>query len=529
MYKIGVGVIVILLLSVGGFALLNSQQAGGTAPGTAPSAVPAGTTAVATTSAVTNSTTSTDAAKPGANAVVDSASGNLVVADARVVPVNNVSLHFVASQGTVAQVMVKEGDRVEVGAPLARLDTRGLELQIQDAQTKVTVAKANYDQLIAGPSAAKVRQAQSGVDQAQGQLRQTQGSVTQADITAAQATLKQSQAALQQLEAGPESEEIRAAQADIDQAQAELQSKRDALSATKTAANGDVEKAANKLRDLQAEYSQIYWANQGIDPKKLDQTEIDKEAAALRAVQNASVELDQARVAYEQAVKAEITGVAAAQTQVDQAQAKFDLLVKGPRADEIAAAQAKVAEAQADLTKLQGEQRAGTLAAAAANVKGAQSAVDVLKSPPTASDIATAKAQVQSAETELAQAQLDLDKATLRAPIAGTVAIVNIKPGELASDTSEITIADFSSWQIVSNNLSELSIRRVSEGDHATISFYALPGLQLTGKVMRITTVGSNTNDQGADTTYSMIITPDRMDARLRWNMTASVVVKPSA
>ena len=529
MYKIGVGIIVILLLSVGGFAFLNTQQSGGAAQGASAGAAPAVATAVATTSATTNSTTSTTVGEPGVSAVVDPASGNLVVTDARVVPVKNVSLRFASNKGTIAEVMVKEGDRVEAGAPLARLDTRDLELQIQDAQTKVAVAQANYEQLIAGPSTAKVKQAQAGVDQARGQLRETQGSVTQSDIDAAQATLRESQAALQQLEAGPEAEQVRVAQAALDDAKAQLQGTHDALSNTKSRASGDVEIAANKLRDLQADYSKIYWAHKDIDPKKLEQKEIDKEASALRAVQNASIELDQARSDYDEAVKREIAGVAAAQAQVDEAQAKFDLLVKSAGADEIAAAQAKVAQAQADLTKLQGEQRAGRLAAAGANVAGAQSTVDVLKSPPTTSDIATAKAQIQSAESELAHAQLDLDRATLRTPIAGTVATVNIKPGELSNDTAEIAVADFSSWQIVSKNLSELSIRRVREGAPALISFYALPGLQLTGKVMRITTIGSNDRDQGADTTYSMIVTPDRMDARLRWNMTASVVVKPSA
>src|SRR5205823_11773713 len=98
----------------------------------------------------------------------------------------------------------------------------------------------------------------------------------------------------------------------------------------------------NALRDLQAEYSQIYWAHQGIDPKKLDQKEIDKDAAALRAVQNAAIKLDQARLAYEQAKKDEVNGIADAQTRVDRAQATFDQLVKGAHADEIAAAQAKV-------------------------------------------------------------------------------------------------------------------------------------------------------------------------------------------
>ena len=65
---------------------------------------------------------------------------------------------------------------------------------------------------------------------------------------------------------------------------------------------------------------------------------------------------------------------------------------------------------------------------------------------------------------------------------------------------------------------------RVAEGAPATITFDAIPGLKVTGKVSRIKPLGEN--KQG-DMTYVVIVAPDQIDPRLRWNMTASVAIEP--
>ena len=63
---------------------------------------------------------------------------------------------------------------------------------------------------------------------------------------------------------------------------------------------------------------------------------------------------------------------------------------------------------------------------------------------------------------------------------------------------------------------------QIAAGAPATIMFDAIPDLTLSGKVSQIETFGEN--NQG-NTVYTVVITPDRQDARLRWNMTASVAI----
>ncbi len=85
-------------------------------------------------------------------------------------------------------------------------------------------------------------------------------------------------------------------------------------------------------------------------------------------------------------------------------------------------------------------------------------------------------------------------------------------------------LADLATLQIETDDLTELNIVRVREGAPATVTFDAVPGLTLTGRVVRIKPLGEN---RQGDMTYTVVIRPDQLDERLRWNMTAAVAIEP--
>ena len=139
---------------------------------------------------------------------------------------------------------------------------------------------------------------------------------------------------------------------------------------------------------------------------------------------------------------------------------------------------------------------------------------------------ATSQDAFQSAQTALKTAQAELDKATLKAPFAGTIVTLDLKVGErVQPGTVVIQMADLSQFQIETTDLTELNIVRVRQGSPVMMTFDAIPDLQLLGTVSRINGLGEN--KQG-DITYIVTVTPDRQDSRLRWNMTASVSIVPS-
>ncbi len=466
------------------------------------------------------------AAQPTALPVI--AADQAVIAEARVVPASSVNLSFETPGMLVAAILVSEGDQVTAGQALARLDVRDLQLRVEQAEVNLAQARADYDRLIEGATPEQIAAAQAEIDRARGSMQATQGGVTQADLQAARAELASARARLTQLEAGPKTSAIESAQANVDQARAALQSQRDALAQAKLNAELNLERTANALRNAQDEYSRILWDNRELEklPGDLPQARKDLEAAAQRAVADGEVALEQSRLALDQARQAEITGIQQAEAQVRDAEARLDTLISPADADALASARAQVAAAQARLTRLSGAERAGSLAAAQAGVSSAEARLAELEADPSTANLAAAEARIQGAEVSLKQARLAVEKATLNAPIAGSVAELNLTVGELPpAALPAIILADFSSWEIETEDLTELSIVRVREGDQAVVTFDALPDFELSGTVSQIKPVGKN---RQGDIVYTVVIEPEQWDDRLRWNMTAAVRIGDS-
>ncbi len=446
--------------------------------------------------------------------------GGTLRAEARVVPLHSASLSMPVS-GVVAEVLVSEGDTVQADQPLIRIERGRLEAALAQAQAEVQVAQASYDRLLIGATPEQIAAAEAQLAQAQAGLRQVSGGVTTSDIAAAQAQLAQAQAALAQLQQGPEDADLRQAQAQLAQAQANAQNQRDSLAAAKLRAESQREQAANALRTAQDTYSRIYWENQEIGADDLTQAQKDAETAAWRAVEDAEQALTQAQIALQQAQDTERSGTEVAEAQVRDAQARLDKLLTPAAGDRLAAARAQVSQAEANLNRLRGEQRAGSLAAAHAQIDQAEANLAGLRAGASEGDLSVAAAQIQRAEAALKLAQVTLAETELRAPFAGTIASITPAPGEYVSmGTPLITLADLSAWQIETTDLTEQDIARVGEGDRVSINFDALPDLELSGVVRHIQLVG--TSQQG-DITYTVTITPETQESRLRWNMTASV------
>jgi HlyD family secretion protein len=449
--------------------------------------------------------------------------GRLVI-PGRAVPEYSLDLGFERS-GVVAELLVALGDEVSAGDPLARLDTRNQELEVESARASLDQARSNYERLIAGSSPAELAQAAARLQRARGTLQRVAGEVSEQDLVAAREEVTEMQLRLEQLLAGPRAETIQVAQARVAEDVAALETARTRASTEKTLAESDLQQIANNLRDAQDRYSRISWENQG--RANLPQADIDREQAALRDVQNAEEELRQAQVEFDQARQQEVSLIEAAEARLREAQAQLEAASRGPTPDDIAGARANLAAAQARLDALNGEERAGSLAEAEAQVLEAQAAIDRLTADPETSDLAIAEATVVRAEVALKQTELSLEQMMIRAPSDGTIASLDISVGEVVEARVPVMLlASFSTWQVQVEDLNELNIVHIREGDEAIIRFFALPDLELRGRVTSIETRGRN--DRNTGTVYSVVVTPDAWDDRLRWNMSASVTIVPA-
>jgi multidrug efflux pump subunit AcrA (membrane-fusion protein) len=167
-----------------------------------------------------------------------------VTAIGAVAPRNQVP-HAFGFAGRVTELLVQVGDRVEVGDPLARLDTAELALQVEAAEAARAVAQAQLDRLQAGArpeeiavARAEVNAAEARLSAAEEDLRELEddSQATDAQLRAAetnvavlQAQRDAAQAGRDLLDAGPTSADLAAAEAQLAQADAALDSARLAL------------------------------------------------------------------------------------------------------------------------------------------------------------------------------------------------------------------------------------------------------------------------------------------------------------
>ena len=207
--------------------------------------------------------------------------------------------------GRVAQVLVREGQRVQAGTPLMRLDARDLSAQAAQAQASVAMARARLALLLAGARAEERRQAADAAAQAQ------------AGVQAAQARL-------QALERGARPQERDQAANAVAQAKAQLD-----------------------LAQIEAQRMRSLFQMGAISRQQLDSAETQ-----LRLVQAAHDSARQQQALVNEGPRVE--EIMAARAQLAQAQAAADaarqslrLVELGARSEEIAMTRAQLHQAEA--------------------------------------------------------------------------------------------------------------------------------------------------------------------------------------
>jgi multidrug resistance efflux pump len=161
------------------------------------------------------------------------------------------------------------------------------------------------------------------------------------------------------------------------------------------------------------------------------------------------------------------------------------------------------------------------LAVAKAALDDAQKKLDEVKDGPKPDDLALAQSQLNNSEKQLAAAKSALDDLELKAPFTGTVVTNHMEVGQYGTPgVAAVQIGDLSTMQVETTNLTELDVVDILPGDPVEITFDAVPGLNVTGKVGQVQKVGVNNR---GDIDYKVLINLDQQDDRLLWLMSAAV------
>jgi HlyD family secretion protein len=285
----------------------------------------------------------------------------------------------------------------------------------------------------------------------------------------------------------------------------------------------NAQQALNDLKtnaDVAAAQAQLdlATAQRSLDDAQKKQTSLTYDRATLD-------NLEKARADYTLADKA-----------VEAAQKIYDKLASRPETDpqraqatiNLAAVKKQRETAQANLnwflgfpTDLDVNERVAKLAFAQSAVDKALRDYTKVKNGPDPEKIALAEASVANAESQLKAAKAALNDLQLTAPFDGVIVTNDLETGQFVNPgASLITMADLSTWQVKTTDLVELKVVNIKPDDPVTITFDALPGLELPGSVLRINPMGQN--KQG-DIVYTVVIGLDQQDDRLKWKMTAVV------
>lgn len=362
---------------------------------------------------------------------------------------NDSQLNFLVT-GTVAEVRVTEGQQVKKDDVIAILDTTLYDQQVVQAEANLASAKATLAAL------------------------QSNG----ADAIAARAQLAQAQAALDATKPDSTSADVRAAKLNLQTAQYNLQSTKDRLSLAKTQAQIQLDLANQNLTQAQSQfdfdrYNWEWILENGTDPampsirgreNKLGDQAIKRYQVAYEVSMSrrdaAKISFRNAEIGFDQAKQAETVGVATAEFQVSQAELALERLTS-PTGKDRAALEAAVAGAQASVNRIDTQRL-------------------------------QAQAGVAQAEAAVTLAKLNRNRAEIRAPFDGVIALIDINAGDAANPAGRpvIRVVDTTSLR-VEVQISDADIANVSLDQRVTVSVDALAGQQFEGTVTFISPIAN--------------------------------------
>jgi RND family efflux transporter MFP subunit len=380
--------------------------------------------------------------------------------------------------GTIAAVYYNEGDHVNAGGAIARLDTQNLEAQLAQAEANVDAQTATLKNLQAGATPQNIAVSQTALTSAKQTLNNSYASVPN---TIAGAYASANDAVRNQLAAFFTNAELNNPQLTF------------AVNDSQISTNISFERlrASSELNSWQTEDQNIAaGAASGTLDTLLQSTlgHLGIAKTLLTTALNAVVNANNLGVGTAATYKTDVT---TGLNEVTASIGNVNALAQGIASEKAAVAQA---EAQLDLT-----------------LAGA-----------TQENINTQAAQVEQAQANIRSIQVNINKATLVSPMSGVVTIQNAKTGQIASPGVPIVSLIADNSLEVDADVPEIDIGKIATGDPVSMTLDAFSGETFTGKVFYVDPAATNISGV---VDYLIKISFDKNDLRMKSGLTANLDV----
>lgn len=368
--------------------------------------------------------------------------GDIVIfasAAGSIVPASEIGIGFKES-GTLSEVLVSLGEKVEEGQVLARLETNNtgesIAASLASAQLSVLNAQGDLND-ISDTWQMDAAQALLAVEEAEQDLEDTLNpalTVAQAQqaVATAQQTLEEAQVAYNRTF-------LTASQANIDDAYADMIIARNNLERAQDRFDRYADRPVDNLQRAQAQ-SGLSAAEQAYNTAAANYN------AALGTASDTEKAIAEANLAE-------------AQAQLVDAQRALERVINGASPGEIALAEAQLASAQANYERI--------------------------KDGPDPDEVAIAEAQLANAQAQLALAEEEQVYVDLVAPMGGTILSIDANVGEQISSGAIITLADLDQ-PVLEVYLDETDLDKVAVGYGIEVVFDAYPDLTFSGQIVEV-------------------------------------------
>lgn len=388
--------------------------------------------------------------------------------------------------GRILSISVDEGDAVQAGAELVRLDDSLLQKQLAVADARVQQAQAELAQLQAGARTEEIALAEAQVTQAEVALQAAKEAVDDATL----------------LRDHPQELDIQIAQAQAALAEA----KAHAEAARYQAAAADIE---NQM-----------W--EAITRDLWNGVQVNIPGRGITTVDAPPDKVDYANMQWNLAGQAAWTawqGVAQADSAVSKAQAELNDLLAIKKNPQSAEAQVVAATNARD--------------EAAATLEQARARLAAIQTGPTQTQLDAAAAAVQQAQAERDALAVQLTHTTLTAPVAGRVTARYYQPGEVVAPQQRILTMQSSNQLEITIYVPAKYLARIQVDDILPLVVDSAPNRQFSARVTSINDEPEYTLQQAqnvaerADAVYGVHLQLDEADPLLRPGLPADILFQP--
>jgi HlyD family secretion protein len=320
-------------------------------------------------------------------------------------------------KGTIAQLLVKEGDKVTQGQVIAILDNRQrLEASLVKAQEDVKVSQSNLSKVQAGAKRGEIDAQLAEIARLESQLK-GDGATYIATKARLEAQLK--------WEPATQDGKIQALNAQ--------------LAGEKPTQAATVSRIKSQLKNAQVDYQryQQLYAARAIEATKVDAKRLEVETARQQLAEaqskyNQTIAVVNQQIIENQAMKSKLTTTTA--QQLAEAKATYDKT--------LATTKQQIAAAKATLSKI---------------------------SEVRPVDVTGARAELNRAQANARQSQAELAEAYVRAPSTGEILKINNRAGESPSDKGIVELGQTSQMVAVAE-VYESDVGKLKIGQTATIT-----------------------------------------------------------